>query len=66
MPLCDWDGPHYCACHDKRVLAAKVVEAAKDVLAVRGTDMERSPLPAYMDRPFGVLAELIKAYEAER
>lgn len=44
--------------------AQAVIEAAKDVLAVRGKDFERSPLPAYMERPFSVLAELLRDYDA--
>lgn len=41
----------------------RVYEAAKDVLAVRGKDLERSNLPDYMERPFSVLAQLINDYE---
>lgn len=40
----------------------RVVEAAKDVLAVRGKDFERNPLPAYMERPFSVLAGELKSF----
>lgn len=46
------------------VEAVRVIEAARDVLEVRGKDMERSPLPAYMERPFAVLGGLIRAWDA--
>lgn len=65
MPKCTWDGPHYCECHERLALAVLIVEAARDVLAVRGKDFERSPLPAYMERPFSVLSELLRGYDAK-
>ena len=45
----------------KEEVAVKIVEAARDVLAVRGTSWEQSNLPAYMERPFSTLAELLRA-----
>lgn len=47
------------------ITVGQLVEAARDVLAVRGKDMERNPLPAYMERPFSVLADLLKKYDKE-
>lgn len=41
----------------------RIVEAARDVLAVRGKSWEQSNLPAYMERPFAMLAELLKDYD---
>ena len=46
---------------ERNLKLERVAEAAKDVLAVRGTSWESSNLPAYMERPFNTLAELLKA-----
>jgi hypothetical protein len=51
-------------CEGCRKALEKLAGGAKEVMAVRGTDWERSNLPAYMERPFAVLADLVKMADA--
>jgi hypothetical protein len=51
---------------EKMRAMAVVVEAAKEVLAVRGNSWEESNLPAYMERPFATLVELLRALDATK